>query len=45
MTYIHEWTNQILFHVNEKNIQMERKKPKRNLVTLTNEILITNDKY
>lgn len=33
------------FHVNEKNIQMERKKkPKRNLVTLRNEILITNDK-
>lgn len=26
MTYIHEWTNQILVHVNEKNIQMERKK-------------------
>lgn len=33
-----------LFHVNEKNIQMERKKPKRNLVTLRNEILITNDR-
>lgn len=32
------------FHVNEKNIQMERKKTKRNLVTLRNEILITNDK-
>lgn len=33
------------FHVNEKNIQMERKKTnERNLVTLTNEILITNDK-
>lgn len=29
MTYIHEWTNQILFHVNEKNIQMERKKPQK----------------
>lgn len=46
MTYIHEWTNQITFFMLMKKIYKWREKnPKRNLVTLRNEILITNDKF